>query len=131
MKKIVYFLAFSLLIFACKPEPIALPDPVLNPPNWFIGQWNHYDSTGVLEKLTVSETNLIIDNFNNNASINYTNFFKENDVYFTEKLNHNISYGFEYSENNEVKLVNFGIIGDRKIRFINENGPTLKTYVKE
>ena len=131
MKKFSYLLSITLFIFSCKPEDSVTPDLVLNPPDWFIGTWNHSDSSSIVEKMTVSSSNVIVENLEMNSTFNYIDYFKQNKIEFTEKVNHNITYGFEYVEDGEMKLVNFGVIGDREVRFMNENGPTHKTYTKE
>ena len=131
MKKLFFILSVSTLIYSCKPEHYATPDPILSPPQWFVGEWNYSDSTGILERMTVSETNLIIQSVESNSTMDYIDYFKTNDISYKEMFNHNISYGFEYSENNVVKEINFGIIGDNEVRFMDENGPTLKTFKKE
>ena len=81
--------------------------------------------------MRVSSSNLIIENLQNASSIDYIDCFRQNKIDFIEKVNHNISYGFEFFEDNEMKLVNFGVIGDGEVRFMTENGPTLETYTKE
>lgn len=131
MKKLLFMLSISTLIYSCKPEHFETPDPTLNPPQWFVGQWNYSDSTGILERMTVSEKNLIIQSVESNLTMDYIDYFKTNNISYREMFNHNISYGFEYSEKNVVKEINFGIIGDNEVRFMDENGPTLKTFKKE
>jgi len=131
MKKLLFFLSISVFIFSCRPDDTEIPAQVLNPPDWFIGTWNHSDSSTVLKKMTVSSSNLIIENLQNASSIDYIDYFRQNKIEFTEKANHNISYGFEYFEDNEMKLVNFGVIGDGEVHFMTENGPPLETYNKE
>ena len=81
--------------------------------------------------MTVIFSNLIIENLQKASSIDYIDYFRQNKIEFTEKANHNISNGFEYFEDNEMKLVNFGVIVDGEVCFMTENGPTLETYNKE
>lgn len=131
MKKLLFFLSISVFIFSCRPDDTEIPAPVLNPPDWFIGTWNHSDSSTVLKKMTVIFSNLIIENLQKTSSIDYIDYFRQNKIEFTEKANHNISNGFEYFEDNEMKLVNFGVIVDGEVCFMTENGPTLETYNKE
>lgn len=118
MKKLLFFLSISVFIFSCRPD-------------WFIGTWNHSDSSTVLKKMTVIFSNLIIENLQKASSIDYIDYFSQKKIEFTEKANHNISNGFEYFEDNEMKLVNFGVIVDGEVCFMTENGPTLETYNKE
>ena len=78
--------------------------------------------------MTVSSSNVIVENLEMNSTFNYIDYFNKIKSNSQKKVNHNITYGFEYVEDGEMKLVNFGVIGDQEVRFMNENGPTHKTY---
>ena len=131
MKKLFFLLTISVFLFSCIPDGVVVPETVLSPPQWFVGNWSHSDSSGVIEKVTVNENNVTVENFDDNISINYKDYFNRNKMEVKEMINHNISYGFEYLEDNEMKLINFAVIGNNEVRFVDENGPTHKTYIKE
>ena len=133
MNKIILIL-LVVTFFSCDKTPeSAKPEPSLSPPQWFIGTWNHSDSTGVIESLIVSEKDVVVERFTSSGKLttSYVDSCKTNSIELKDFVKYNAYYNLEFTDENEnVYLMYFAKIAYDEVRFLNHIRPTPKTYTR-
>lgn len=133
MKLLIPLFTILLFLISCIETEVAEPEPSMNPPAWLIGSWLHSDSTGVSEKMIVSESDIVVERFKSTGktSVSYIDSCKINDLKLNDYVKYNSYYNLEFTKNNETSLIYYAMIGGSEIRVITETSPTPKTFLKE
>lgn len=133
MKTILYSILLFLFFISCADTEVAEPEPSMNPPEWLIGSWLHSDSTSIIEKMIVSESDIVLERFLNTGktSVSFIDSCKTNDLKLNDYTKYNSYYNLEFTKNNETSLIYYAMIGGSEIRVITETSPTPKTFLKE
>jgi len=135
MKKLFPLIVFILFIFSCKPIEIVEPEPSMSPPEWLIGNWLHSDSTTVVEKMIVSDDDIVLERFpsTGKTSMSVIDSCKTNNITLSDYIKYNSYYSLEFTKENEdsVHIIYYAKISDAEIRVITEVSPTPKTYTRQ
>ncbi|MBL6657060.1 MAG: hypothetical protein ISP73_00465 [Flavobacteriales bacterium] len=135
MKIFFPLLTLFFFLFSCKPDKeVVKPEPSMTPPEWLFGSWLYSDSTGVTEKMIVSEDDIILERFKSTGktSLSYIDSCKANDLELSDYIKYNSYYNLEFTnKDKEISLIYYAKISGSEIRVINEVSPTPKTFLKE